>query len=820
MKRFRLYRLGVRYPVTVLCVSLLLTLVSFFYIAKLKLITDFATLLPQHSESVQNFNLLQKHFGNQSNLVIAVESNDPQKTKQFAEAFAHAIEKNSSVQYVDYEKPVEFFKQRQWLFLDLQDLKMMEERLNRSLKLQKEGVSPVFNKISEFADEEDRPDITFADLRQKYDKKMMEEAKRLDPDQEGKMKILWVKPTQGVGNIEWNRQWVAQIRQIEKEIRRQGDYASVDVGYTGEYPSSVEEFDLTQREVAQVSTIVTILLFLILILYYRRFSSAFLIGFPLFISVAWTGGILYFALKHLNLITAFGAAILAGLGSDYGIFLLTRFYHEQKMGKSFEECCELSFSNTGRATFGSMVTTVGSFLALLFSGFGVFVEFGVLGATGLVMNYVGMMLLMPALLTLGHRFSQYGWYQRLHQWNILKLGNFSKAATWLEHLFLPRKPRLGILITVALLGVCAVTLAHESKIYFEDGQMDTKNLPGNKVYEKVSTKLHATLRPTLLLSQGLEETRRTVEAIDKKIDASKPGTLVYNRILGLTTFLPEHTDEKRKIIARLVKQYEQAKLINAQEREKVIESLKETLASSDVTLENLPQAVKRVFTPIDSSGYYASYLYPSIGRGSSENADKYYAGVEELKKEENLNFRPVDSAFIQRDVTHLIQQEAPRGMALILVFFAVFLFLTVRPISRSFLIYLHLLGSLVLLSGTLWLLDVRLNVMNIAMLPIVLGTGIDCFIHLSHRYDEDGHLDHVIQMDIPAIFISSLTSIVGFGGFLFTSSMGLRSIGWVAVLGLSWVTLTCVLVFPRFLAFRGVRRLSLQKLESQASEMG
>ncbi|MBL7685806.1 MAG: MMPL family transporter, partial [Deltaproteobacteria bacterium] len=406
-KRFSLYKIGMRYPIWVLSLSLLVTLVSFYFVTKLKLVTDLASLLPQGTASVQNLNLFKEHFGSQSHLVIAVESEQPDLTQKFVDAFAEQIQKNSEVLYVDYQRPVEFFKKRQWLFIDLKDLHEMQTRLDRSLELQKQGVSPVFNKLSDFADEEDRPDITFADIREKYEKKLKSESKRLSPDDEGKMKILWVKAKRGSENIEFNRQWIGDLKKIESHLKSDPSYAAVSVGYTGEYQNSIEQFDLTQKEIARVSLIVTLLLFLILILYYKKWSSALLIGLPLMLSVIWSGGIIYLVLGHLNMITSFGAAILAGLGSDYGIFLLTRFYHEKEQGKSFQECCDLSFSNTGRATFGSMVTTVGSFIALLFSGFGVFVEFGVLGAVGLLMNYAGMMLLMPALLSLGHRFEKW-----------------------------------------------------------------------------------------------------------------------------------------------------------------------------------------------------------------------------------------------------------------------------------------------------------------------------------------------------------------------------------------------------------------------------
>ena len=40
----------------------------------------------------------------------------------------------------------------------------------------------------------------------------------------------------------------------------------------------------------------------------------------------------------------------------------------------------------------------------------------------------------------------------------------------------------------------------------------------------------------------------------------------------------------------------------------------------------------------------------------------------------------------------------------------------------------------------------------------------------------------------------------GFAGLLLTSSAGIRSAGWVSVVGITVITTLCVLVFPKWLA--------------------
>lgn len=817
MRLPKLYQIGIRWPAAVLLASLVLTVLAFFQLKKLPIVTDLTTLLPKQTGSVKNLERFKKNFGGLGYLVIVVEGDDPAAAEDFAGKLAKRIEGSESVRYVEFQPPREYFSERQWLYLDVSDLLEMERRTDRALQLQKKGVSPVFNDLMDFGDPEDRPDLTFEDIRKKY-KDRFGQWENGVADGKNKFFLLWVKPKESSTDIEGSRKLLAEMKTLEKAAFASGSFPGVKVGYTGDYASMVEEVDFTAREITWISALVTGLLFVILIGYFRRWSSAFLIGLPLTVSVVWTGGLVYLILGHLNLITGFAAAILAGLGSDYGIFLLTRFYQERESGSDFEKAARLAFADTGRATFGSMVTTVGAFLALVFSHFGVFVEFGIVGAIGLLMNYFGMMLLMPSLLALAARWGRNPAFAKIAGWDRKFLGGrFSWTDGW-EKLFLPYWSVGAILAVGGLLAASAWTLPAQSQIIFEAGQMDTQKLPGTQLYSRVREALGVTLKPTVLMMDGFEEGKKVYQGLQTRLDVQGKSEF-YNRVVGLAQFIPEGQGEKRRVIGRIEKLYEALTLVNADKRGQVVDSMARTLRASDVSESGLPVEVMRRFRSASEENLYAVYVYPSIGRQASADIETYYQSMERAKRDLGVEWEAVDSSFIQRDILKLIEPEASRGFFLIMCFFAVFLFITVRPASRAFLIFLHLVASLILLSGTLYLLDIKLNVLNIVVIPIILGTGIDCFIHFSHRMDEETDIPKLMKMELPAIFVSSLTSIIGFGGLVLTSSQGLRSVGWVAVLGLTIVTLLCAFLFPRCLLLLARRRnLPPLKIEESVSE--
>src|SRR3989338_6438793 len=355
-RKTKIYEWALLAPKTILGLCLFASLLSFFGARQLRIGNIFTNVLPENTESVQNLKQLNQYFGEMGFLVVVVEDSDPKKAQQFAEELTKRLEENPGVHYVDYQRPTEFFKKRKWLYFEKNDLEEMEKRVDWALQLQSKGVHVFVQNFLNVLDTQDLPDLTFKDIFGKYEKQFGFFLK--DTEKSKTPPILWIKAKYTLEDLEQTRDFVSQIQTTAESIRKNNpDFSTLQLGYTGKYQTSIEEVDFTKKEITWASLIVFALLLLILLFYFRRLDAVFLVSIPLICGVLWTGGITYLIFGHLNLLTSFAGSIWAGLGSDYGIYLLSRYFQERNEGEEFTAACHKAFGKTGKAIYISMFIT-------------------------------------------------------------------------------------------------------------------------------------------------------------------------------------------------------------------------------------------------------------------------------------------------------------------------------------------------------------------------------------------------------------------------------------------------------------------------------
>ncbi|WP_456326782.1 hydrophobe/amphiphile efflux-3 (HAE3) family transporter [Palaeococcus sp. (in: euryarchaeotes)] len=169
------------------------------------------------------------------------------------------------------------------------------------------------------------------------------------------------------------------------EIRPAGDsYLSYVLG------------DLTNQEVAKISTYGSILVLLVVIVLFRKPLVSIAMILPMFLGAFWTVGYMGFAGVPFNQTLAGVISMIVGLGVDYGMHLTHRFLEEFNEGNPHPIVTALEGVGPGILVGG--LTTAGGFLALLAAELTAVHDFGKTLAVGIFASMFAAFIVTPALL--------------------------------------------------------------------------------------------------------------------------------------------------------------------------------------------------------------------------------------------------------------------------------------------------------------------------------------------------------------------------------------------------------------------------------------
>ena len=175
--------------------------------------------------------------------------------------------------------------------------------------------------------------------------------------------------------------------------------------------------------------------------------------------------------------------------------------------------------------------------------------------------------------------------------------------------------------------------------------------------------------------------------------------------------------------------------------------------------------------------------------------------VHEIVTEDGKTYYSSSASIVFSDMLRLMLRDSPLaiGVTILVVFLIVLIdFKGLRP---ALLVMFPLLCGSIWMCGVMYVFGMKLNFYNMVALPTIIGMGIDNGVHLFHRYREEGpgSLTRVLRSTGGAMFVSMLTTMVGFLGLKMATHPGLNSIGLLAIIGLFASFVAAVVVLPAIL---------------------
>jgi len=154
---------------------------------------------------------------------------------------------------------------------------------------------------------------------------------------------------------------------------------------------------LTEGRV-EMSLLGLVLIFILLLLIYRDIIKALLPVLPMLLVIGLMGGVMYLGeLKYTPLTATMGALIL-GVGSEYAILMMERFYEElDKVGDPYEALV-ITANHIGSALVASGATVVFGFGALIASPFNITSNFGLVTVLSVIFALITTFTLFVVLM--------------------------------------------------------------------------------------------------------------------------------------------------------------------------------------------------------------------------------------------------------------------------------------------------------------------------------------------------------------------------------------------------------------------------------------
>lgn len=204
-------------------------------------------------------------------------------------------------------------------------------------------------------------------------------------------------------------------KRIQQEIEAVTKPAGVTYKITGVAPLIAEIVRLLKGDIVVTTLTAAIIIFGLLVALERSFARGAIVFLPLILTVVWTFGTMGYLGISISITTGVIGAILLGLGVEYGIFMVSRYYEERQQ-RAPEESLRIAVSNIGASTFGSGATTAAAFLALTLSFLPMIQHLGQTLALGIAFCWIAATVVNPCFILFEERLQSRKLAQWLRRW--------------------------------------------------------------------------------------------------------------------------------------------------------------------------------------------------------------------------------------------------------------------------------------------------------------------------------------------------------------------------------------------------------------------
>ncbi len=879
-------RLAFKHSLIVIGCSLILAGLSIWVTSeKLTFRTGRGDLVAKDLPYVTLYKEYRKHFKDLEGMVIVAEGDTASRRAQFAEILAAKLQNSPDLfSQVIYKFDTSYFRSRFLLYLTLEDLKSLKEKLEDHQDfIESINASPGLNNLFNHINTEiasGMVDSLMTDFLGEGD--TVDEKKNEENDLNLMIRVLEEMNRSLEKEYHYQSPWQSLFNSGEESLRDKGylvsknekllfilavpnkdetsftgykdsvysareliasvikDFPEMEVGLTGEDVISTDEMITTQKDIELASKIALGGVALLFILAFKGIVKPLLAVFSLLVALAWSLGFTSITVGHLNILSVVFTTILIGLGIDFGIHILERYKEERQSGNDIFLALQKTLQGTGQGNFSGAITTAIAFGAMVLTDFIGIVELGWIAGWGILFCLIAMILLLPALVTLEEKLRKPHYLKSSENFIPSKISRLNK---FFNHY------KLIIVVCTVLVLVASFSLR---KNFFDYNllHLQAKGTEAVKYEMRILKNAGRSAWSAAFLADSLEEVREkeaklktlptieNVESITAMVPENqkdKAGYLKENLVPLLSEIFVEEKDEplsfkalnktlkhirfkfqgregKEDKIAQAAKEIDkffmQTEKIELEIVEKSLElfsiklfvdyrslmkELQQNAEPEFIEISNISKSLRERY--LSDKGKYLLTVFPSVDIWNLEKRQQY---LEDLR---SVDPDVTGSAVHMFNSTRLMTQGYINGGIYAMITIIIYIFVVFRNLRTVFFILLPVFVGSIWTLGIMDMFELKLNMANLVILPLILGIGVVNGIHITHRYREEKDKNAVVlgKSTGQAVVLSSLTTMIGFGSMMVADHYGVFSLGLVLTLGVFCCLVASVTFLPALL---------------------
>jgi putative drug exporter of the RND superfamily len=221
--------------------------------------------------------------------------------------------------------------------------------------------------------------------------------------QDGK---AWILPV-GVAGDPGSQKANDAYARVAGIVRHSTADSTLTANLTGPAATVADFLDISTRDQVRIETAIIVLLFVILLVIYRNPVTMLLplitIGASLTISQAVVAGLAQMGLAVSNQTLTLLSGLLAGAGTDYAVFLISRYHDYLRRGVDSDQAVKYALGSIGKVIAASAATVGVTFLGMSFTKLELFSTIGPALAAAVAVAFLAAVTLLPAIIVLTGR---------------------------------------------------------------------------------------------------------------------------------------------------------------------------------------------------------------------------------------------------------------------------------------------------------------------------------------------------------------------------------------------------------------------------------